>query len=90
MHWVKSQGGALHTRKYSNISKIDLSHITLVCLSGFDHVIQTFFSKIIQHIGKPFVLVTVETDGLSMKEEYLQSEKQIEASTSEEGAYRVG
>ena len=45
VHWVKSQGGALHTRKYSNISKIDLSHITLVCLSGFDHVIQTFFLK---------------------------------------------
>ena len=75
VHWVKSQGGALHTRKYSNITEVDLSHITLVCLTGYDNIIQTFFSQIIQKIGKPFVLVTVETDGFPMKKEYLQNEK---------------
>ena len=75
VHWIKSQGAALHTRKYSNINNIDLSDITLVCLTGYEDIIQTFFAKIIQIFNRPIVLVTIETDGFDMKKEYLDHEK---------------
>ena len=75
VHWIKTQGGALHTRKYSNISSIDLSSVTLVCLTGYENIIQTFFSNIIQNFYTPIILVTVETDGFDMKKEYLDHDK---------------
>ena len=75
VHWVERQGGALHTRKYSNINNIDLSDITLVCLTGYENIIQTFFAKIIQNFNTPIILITVETDGFDMKKEYLEHDK---------------
>jgi hypothetical protein len=75
VHWVKSHGGALHTRKYSNINNMDLSDVTLVCLTGYENIIQTFFAKIIQNFNTPIILITVETDGFDMKKEYLEHDK---------------
>ena len=75
VHWVKSHGGALHTRKYSNMNNIDLSDVTLVCLTGYENIIQTFFANIIQNFNTPIILITVETDGFDMKKEYLEHDK---------------
>ena len=48
--WTLAQGGILHTRKISNIIEKDLSTYNagiLVCLTGYDYIIENFFNNII-------------------------------------------
>ena len=75
VRWIQRRGAATHTRKHSNINKISLSGITLVCLTGFESIVRTFFTEIIQHLEEPITLITVETDGFDMKKEYLDNDK---------------
>ena len=74
VNWIKHTGGVLHTRKYSNISDLDLSKCkrnTIVCLTGYTQVVNQFFTQVIQHFRNRIILVTPETDGFEMKDEYL-------------------
>jgi hypothetical protein len=72
--WVKDQNGILHTRKISNINVMDRTTCpdnTLVCLTGYDSIINFFFQKIIQSFKQRIILITLETDGFQMKLEYI-------------------
>ena len=75
-NWVNSNNGVLHTRKISNINNIDLSRCppyTLVCLTGYPQIVDTFFSNIINHFQNKIILITIETDFFPMKDVYLNN-----------------
>jgi hypothetical protein len=74
VNWVNSNNGVLHTRKISNIHDINLSNcppLTLVCLTGYPLIVDTFFNKIINNFRNKIILITLESDFFPMKEEYL-------------------
>ena len=74
--WVKERGGILYTRKVTNIDKIDLSKCppnTLVCLTGYSHLVNHFFKNIINKFSNKIILITIETDWFEMKSEYLNN-----------------
>ena len=63
--WILAQGGILHTRKISNIIEKDISAYnagTLVCLTGYDYIIENFFNNIISQFSFPIILITIESD----------------------------
>ena len=74
VNWIKENNGVLHTRKVSNINNKNISlcpENTIVCLTGYNHIIEYFFNKIINSFTKKIILVTLETDGFNMKLEYI-------------------
>ena len=75
VNWVVQQGGVLYTRKVSNIERVDLSRCkekTLVCLTGYDWIINRFFNIIINRFTKPIILITIETDEFTGSLQYLE------------------
>ena len=75
VNWVRSHNGVLHTRKVSNINNINLSECppnTMVCLTGYSQIVHTFFTNIIQNFKNKIILITLETDGFNMREDYLK------------------
>ena len=67
--WVYKNNGVVHTRKISNINSIDFSQClknTLVCLTGYDNIIQSFFQNKIPLLNEPIILITIETDGFTI------------------------
>ena len=75
VNWVVQQGGVLHTRKISNIERVNLSRCkakTLVCLTGYDWIINKFFRVMINQFTKPIILITIETDGFTVLPQYLE------------------
>lgn len=78
--WIWENNGVMYTRKYSNIYGNDLSKYeegTLVCLTGYTNIIKIFFSSIINKFKNKIILITLETDGYELKEEYVKHEKLI-------------
>lgn len=74
VNWVNSNNGVLHTRKISNINRINFSECpenTLVCLTGYPNIIDVFFNKIMNKFSNKIILITLETDFFPMKDEYL-------------------
>jgi hypothetical protein len=74
VQWIKSINGILHTRKESNIYKVDLSKCperTVVCLTGYDKIIKQFFNTIINFFQYPIILITIETDVFQLLPQYL-------------------
>ena len=58
VNWVKSQGGVLHTRKYSNLAQLDqyVNRKNLfVCLTGYNNIVQYFFANILSRFKHPVV-----------------------------------
>jgi hypothetical protein len=77
VNWVKSQGGVLHTRKYSNLGQFDqyVNRKNLfVCLTGYNNIVKYFFANILPRFKHPVVLITLETDGFTMQDNYLKSD----------------
>jgi len=75
VNWVNSNNGVLYTRKISNIQNVNLSDCplyTLVCLTGYPQIVDTFFNNIINNFSYKIILITLETDFFPMKEEYLK------------------
>jgi len=76
VNWVKGEGGVLHTRKYSNLSKLS-DYVNrenlLVCLTGYNNIVKYFFTDVLSHFQHPIVLITLETDGFTMQDDYLKS-----------------
>lgn len=78
--WIWENKGVMYTRKYSNIYGNDLSKYeegTLVCLTGYTNIIKIFFNNIINKFKNRIILITLETDGYELKEEYINHEKLI-------------
>ena len=74
--WIKAQGGLLHTRKYTNIQNIEQyreKEDLIVCLTGYNNIVSFFFKNSVHKFKYPIVLITLETDGFTMKDEYLKS-----------------
>ena len=74
VNWINSNNGVLHTRKISNIQNVNLSECplyTLVCLTGYPQIVDTFFNNIINNFSYKIILITLETDFFPMKEQYL-------------------
>lgn len=74
VNWIKDNDGILLTRKVSNIYNKNLASCpenTIVCLTGYNNVLEMFFNKIINLFTKKIILVTLETDGFVMKQEYV-------------------
>jgi len=78
VEFVKRENGVLLTRDYSNINNVNLSECkinTLVCLTGYENIIKEFFSTIITKFNNSIILITLETDGFKIKDEYLKNNK---------------
>jgi hypothetical protein len=76
VNWIKDNGGVLHTRKFSNIQTTNLSQckpFTFVCLTGYSNIVEQFFTNIIHNFKNKIILITLETDGFIMKDEYLNN-----------------
>lgn len=74
VNWVKENNGILHTRKVSNINQINLERCpenTLVCLTGYNNILYSFFNNIINSFRNKIILITIETDEFNMKNEYI-------------------
>lgn len=72
--WIIYQGGILHTRKFKNFEKVNLSACpenTLVCITGYDFLLKQFFERIINHFKRKIILITIESDEFTMRPEYL-------------------
>lgn len=78
VEFVKNENGILLTRDYSNIKEVDFNKYTkkvLVCLTGYEQIIKLFFSVIINKINCSIILITLETDGFKIINEYLKHDK---------------
>ena len=73
--WVRDNKGLLVTRKLINITEINISDIKMVCLTGYQTIIDNFFDKLIDNIREKVVLIIIETDEFVLKDEYLNNEK---------------
>ena len=76
--WVYKNNGILFTRNISNMSLENIKkqkENTLVCLTGYVNVLKEFFSTVIEQFECPIVLITLETDVVDFKKEYLEHEK---------------
>lgn len=72
--WVQSQHGLLITRRTMNIQEFsfhDCKETTLVCITGYPHLLSEFFTKIIHCFSVPIILLIVESDVIVLKEEWL-------------------
>jgi len=70
INWIKETGGVLYTHKINNINDINLAECkenTIVCLTGYNHIIENFFNNKINLLKKKIILVTLETDNLDIK-----------------------
>ena len=66
----------MHTRKFSNIQTTNLSQckpFTFVCLTGYTTIVHHFFTNIIHNFKNKIILITLESDGFTMKDEYLNN-----------------
>jgi len=76
--WVQSQGGLLITRRTLNIDSFDFANApenTLVCMTGYPHLIRHFFSHTIHQFPRPIVLMLVESDKVSIDPSWLSNLK---------------
>lgn len=66
VNWVKNQKDCIvHTRDFSNINDIDFHELTgtvFVCLTGYQNILNFFFSECVNKINVPFVLIIIESD----------------------------
>ena len=73
--WVDKNNGLLITRKIINHENINISNIKLVCLTGYDNIIQKFFDNILDKINNKIVLIIIETDKFNLKPKFIKCEK---------------
>ena len=65
------------TRKRNNLLQthpMNVKEYSIIGLTGYSHVIDAFFKQILPHINKPIILVTIESDIIPIKKEYLEND----------------
>ena len=66
VNWVKNQNDCIiHTRDFSNINDTNFHELTgtvFVCLTGYQNILNFFFSECVNKINVPFVLIIIESD----------------------------
>lgn len=76
--FVESQGGVLNTRRTLNINSINFETCkenTLVCLTGYNHIISEFFNVIINKFVNPVILIIIESDEVHLNPSWLNNPK---------------
>lgn len=75
--FVDKMNGLLYTRKKKNIDifdfNIDYNKTLLVCLTGYQHIIQMFFNNIIHKIKNNIILILIESDIINIEIEMLNN-----------------
>lgn len=72
--YVEYKNGLLFTRKTVNLTHTNISQApqnTLVCISGYDHILHSFFTSIIHLFKNKFILLIIETDIVRMEPSWL-------------------
>lgn len=75
VNWVVEKKGVLFTRYYSNLNSIQIENCpenTLVCLTGYDNVLEYFFQHLINKFKYPILLILIETDFYQLPKDYLE------------------
>lgn len=78
VEWVYKNNGLLFTRKINNMNIEPINNCkpyTLICLTGYTAIVEEFFDKILPNINNKIIIITLETDGFKMKNEYLSNNK---------------
>lgn len=73
--FVLNEGGILLTRDISNINSIQIDKCkknTIVCLTGYDRVLNMFFNNYISKFTKSFIMILIETDLYTLKREWIE------------------
>lgn len=76
--YVQYKNGLLITRKTLNINNYDIKNApnnTLVCITGYHHILNQFFTKWIHVFTKPFILIIIETDIVNLDRSWLDHDK---------------
>ena len=79
--WIESQGGMLITRRTMNLGKFDfvdfntLPPIMFVGITGYQHLLQYFFTQTIHKFTQPAVVIIVETDLVALDPSWLNNPK---------------
>ena len=72
--WVERNNGLCITRNIINFNnKDDYKENKYICITGYDNIINILFTKLINIITKPFVLIIVETDNFNLTETILNN-----------------
>ena len=75
--WVKEIGGLLITRRTYNLKNYDYENsknekgISYVCLTGYDNILNHFFSNFINNYSNKVVVIIIEADIIPLKKEWL-------------------
>lgn len=75
--WAIRNGSLMITRKYVNTNSYNftVNKTHMVCLTGYDNILHTFFTKILPMINGKVVIILIETDRFNMKTEYINNKK---------------
>ena len=76
--WVESQGGLLVTRRTLNIETFDFANApdnTLVCITGYPHLIRQFFGHTIHQFPRSVIVLFVESDEVAIDPSWLSNLK---------------
>ena len=74
--FVESQNGVLITRRTLNVNNINFENCkenTLVCVTGYNHIISEFFNVIINKFTKPITLIIIESDIIQLEKSWLNN-----------------
>lgn len=74
--FVSNNEGLLITRKEINLNTFDFNKENpLVCLTGYNNILQQFFTEIINKIKGSATVIIIESDVVELKNEWLENEK---------------
>lgn len=81
--WVKNNKGLCITRSINNVDQFDFNqeYMYPVILTGYRHILDIFFTQIIQHIKTKFVLILIESDVIQIHKDELENEKIVHCFT---------
>ena len=74
--FVSNNEGLLITRKEINLNTFDFNKENpLVCLTGYNKILQDFFTEIIKKIKGSATVIIIESDVVELKNEWLENDK---------------
>tara|TARA_B110000046_G_C13007498_1_gene405026 strand:- start:1090 stop:2745 length:1656 start_codon:yes stop_codon:yes gene_type:complete len=73
--WVQKMNGVLLTRDILNFNSIDLSSCdknTIVCLTGYDNIVNYFYNNLLCKFKNPIILILIETDFYTLEKNLIE------------------
>jgi len=79
VEFLKTKNALFHTRKYSNVNEFmestNIKQPDYICITGYTQILSFIFTNIIDKIKNPIILITIESDVIDFKKEYLSHTK---------------